>query len=115
MAKHMLLALTNPVEGSEDEYNDWYDNRHLADVLQIPGFVAAQRFRLSPAQKMEAPPWKYLAIYEIETDNLSEVIATLSARSGTVLMPISDAMNPLREAPFYEPITARITLPTTGA
>ena len=23
--KHLLLALTNPVAGKEDEYNKWYD------------------------------------------------------------------------------------------
>jgi hypothetical protein len=25
-----MIVFTSPVEGREDEYNDWYDNTHLA-------------------------------------------------------------------------------------
>jgi hypothetical protein len=46
MAKHVFVVFTNPVEGKEATYNDWCDNRHLPDVLDVPGFVSAQRFRL---------------------------------------------------------------------
>jgi hypothetical protein len=41
MAKHVFVVLTNPVEGKEDTYNDWYTNVHLGDVLKVPGIVAA--------------------------------------------------------------------------
>jgi hypothetical protein len=30
--KQQFLVFTNPVEGREDEYNEWYDNVHLGDV-----------------------------------------------------------------------------------
>ena len=71
------MALTNAVDDREDEYNDWYNNTHLKDVLNVPGFVSAQRFRLSSAQRMANPPYKYLAIYEIETDDIHRTIGTL--------------------------------------
>ena len=45
MRNFRLVVLTNPVAGREDEYNDWYSNRHLGDVIAIPGIVAAQRFK----------------------------------------------------------------------
>ena len=45
MPRYNLIVLTNPVDGREDEYNDWYTNVHLDDVLKIPGVVGAQRFR----------------------------------------------------------------------
>lgn len=48
MARHHFIVLSNPVAGREDDYNDWYDNEHLDDVLKVEGFVAAQRFRLAP-------------------------------------------------------------------
>ena len=35
MAKLWLVVLTNPVEGREDEYNEWYSGRHLEDVLAV--------------------------------------------------------------------------------
>ena len=73
MAKHIVLVLTNPVEGREEEFNDWYDNTHLAEVLESAGFVAAQRFRLADVQVggHPNPRHRYLAIYEVETDDLA--------------------------------------------
>ena len=70
MTKQIFLVQTNPVEGREDEFNDWYSNQHLSDVLNVPGFVAAQRFRLSDTQRpgTGAYPYKYIAIYEMEGD-----------------------------------------------
>ena len=32
MAQHALFVFTDPVEGKEEEYNDWYNNVHLAEV-----------------------------------------------------------------------------------
>lgn len=109
MSRHVLVALTNAAEGREDEYNDWYNQQHLQGVLNVPGFVSAQRFELSAAQRMQSPPYKYLAIYEIETDDIGKAITTLSERSGTALLPISEALHAQRDAPVYQPITAVIT------
>jgi hypothetical protein len=110
MSKHLLIVMTNPSEGREDEFNDWYTNTHLPDVLKIPGIVAAQRFGLSPVQRMEPPlPWSYFAIYEIETDDLAATIADLGNRSNTALMPISDAMDANRQAFVVHAITDRVT------
>jgi hypothetical protein len=37
MAKHVFVVFTNPVEGKDVAYNDWYDNRHLpAWCMDIP-------------------------------------------------------------------------------
>lgn len=105
MAKHLMVVLTNPVEGREDEYNDWYSNTHLADVLKIPGVTGATRFALSEAQRGTAPyPFHYMAIYEIETDDLAEVMADLGRRSGTSVMPLSSAMADVRSSLVFKPI-----------
>jgi len=45
MVKATLVVLTNPVAGREDDYNDWYTNRHLGDVLEVPGIVSAKRLK----------------------------------------------------------------------
>ena len=47
MAKYKFIVFSKPVAGKEEEYNDWYQNRHLGEVVQTPGFVAAQRFSLA--------------------------------------------------------------------
>ena len=51
MQRYSLIVLTNPVEGRDGEYNDWYTNTHLHDVLKIPGIIGAQRFRRSDTQR----------------------------------------------------------------
>jgi hypothetical protein len=109
MAKHVFVVLTNPVAGKEDSYNDWYTNVHLGDVLQVPGIIAAQRFKLSDVQRGEPPfPWRYLALYDVDTDDLNHTLAVLKERSGTSAMVISDALAPERLAWFFEPITPRV-------
>lgn len=106
--KHIFIVYTNAMPGEDDSFNDWYDNRHIDDVLAIPGVVAAQRFVLSEKQRMEPPfPWKYAAIYEIETDDLDAIIGPLRDWIGTERMPRSEAMNPVREAYFFHAITDR--------
>lgn len=64
-----LLVFTNATEGNDDEFNKWYDEIHLKEVLETPGFVAAQRFKLTEAQAAdEEQKYRYLAIYEVEGD-----------------------------------------------
>jgi len=37
MAKYKMVTLTNPVEGREEAYNDWYQNVHLPEVVAYKG------------------------------------------------------------------------------
>ena len=105
MAKHMLVVLTNAAEGQDEEFNRWYNDVHLGDVLGVEGFVAAQRFALKEMSG-EAASHRYLALYEIETDDVDAVISRLSSSAGT--MVISDAMRD-PSALIATPITERRT------
>ena len=92
MKKCILVVQTNPVPGLEDEFNDWYTNRHLADVLKVPGFKSAQRFTL--AQNDGASKWKYLAIYEFESDAPERILEDyLVKAAGTSEMVMSEGMD----------------------
>jgi hypothetical protein len=95
MAKHVFLSLLNAQNGKDKEFNDWYRDIHLPEVLTIPGFVGAQRFELSAAQLpgMETR-WKYLVIYEIDDDSPARALAELGARMSGGAMIISDALAP---------------------
>jgi hypothetical protein len=82
----LLLVFSNPVDGREDEYNDWYTNKHLDEILAIKGFVRAQRFRLAPAlMTADAPaaPYRYLAIYEVADGALERADSALYALART--------------------------------
>jgi hypothetical protein len=54
---------------SEDDFNEWYE-AHLPEILSIPGFVSAQRYRLEPVVVDDEVPvsYRYMALYEIEGD-----------------------------------------------
>jgi hypothetical protein len=91
MAEYTLIVMTNPVAGREDEYNDWYDNQHVPDVLRVKGFTGAQRFKVAD-EKSDAP-FKYCALYQLETDDIDGVVANLGKVAGTDAMPMSSALD----------------------
>mgnify|MGYP003447409978 CR=1 FL=1 len=41
MANHRLIVFTNPKEGREQDFRDWYVNTHLAEVSNLDGFISA--------------------------------------------------------------------------
>jgi hypothetical protein len=75
--KGIMVVQSAPVDPArEDEYNDWYDNTHVPEIRQVPGFTAARRYKALGAG---APA--YLAVYEIEADDLAGPPAEWRARS----------------------------------
>jgi len=105
MTTHKFISLLNAREGRDDEFNDWYANQHIADVLQIPGFISAQRFSRSAGQLSGmTPPWKYLVVYEIEGDSPDSALQELSRRIAGAGMVISDALQPDVAAWAYSPL-----------
>ena len=84
-----MLVFTNAVEGRDDEFNDWYDNVHLKEVLELPEFTSASRYRLSEGQLFPDQPHRYLAIYEFKGPSTDAVAALSAAASG---LNMSDAL-----------------------
>jgi hypothetical protein len=81
-----LLVYTNPVPGRDGDFNEWYDNTHVPQILALPMVVSAQRFRLSPTGvdgteagslvDSTAPlAHRYLAVYEVTGDPTAAVTA----------------------------------------
>ena len=35
MPSYKLIVMTQPVEGREQEYNDWYQGMHLPDLVSV--------------------------------------------------------------------------------
>src|SRR3546814_9234869 len=69
MKEYVYVVLSNPVTGREDEYNRWYSERHLADVMAVPGFVSARRYRIADPKAEVAPEQSYMALYNMRTDD----------------------------------------------
>ncbi|MDR3417182.1 MAG: hypothetical protein P4L83_13440 [Nevskia sp.] len=88
---YKLMVLSQPVAGREDEYHRWYEDAHMRQMLALPGVKSAQRFRLARGLG-ERHTWPYLAIYEVETDDIDGVLQELSRRAGGEHLVISDAL-----------------------
>ena len=95
MAVAQYVVLTTAKTGRQDEFERWYDELHLDDVVAVEGVIKASRFRIvqQDVSGIDAPQWCSLAIYEIEADNPQEVVARISATAGTMAMPTSEAMS----------------------
>ena len=84
---NLYLVLSSPPEGvPAEEYDRWY-HHHIRENLEAPGFVAGQRFRLSPSVGSEHPH-THLALYEFEGD-ISRWRENLDSRiaSGGIVLP----------------------------
>ena len=92
MPRFKMLVFSEPFEGRDEEFNEWYTGRHLDDLCALPGFTAAQRFKLHSVS-MGKTLNKYLAIYDVETDDPDWVIENMFAARDTEAMPIDPAFN----------------------
>jgi hypothetical protein len=102
MPRYKMVVNSYPVEGREAEYNDWYQNIHLGELVALEGFVSARRFRM--ARKLvegEAAP--YMAIYEIDTDDIDAVLQGLVSEAQNSKINMSNAIDTSRTtAVVYE-------------
>jgi hypothetical protein len=93
VAKGIMLVESDPADpGREDEYNEWYRATHLPEVLAIPGFVSARRYRVREEDRARSTKPGYLAVYELEADDLGQPLAELGARLADGRMRSSDTV-----------------------
>ena len=102
----VLLVFTNATPGDEAEFNRWYQEVHLKEVLEVPGFVAAQRLELTDAQVVDAErPHRYLAIYEVEGD---PDLAFKNLMAASPRMNMSKTLDPNAFTSHFTPIGERV-------
>jgi hypothetical protein len=103
---YIQTVVSSPVPGREDEFNRWYDDIHLPEVLAVPGFLAGQRYALTGLGASDQR--RYLCVYEIETDDLAATLSAVSAAAPTMTM--SEAMDqPATVIEVYELLGGRRT------
>lgn len=75
MEKWYFAVYTNCLDASrEKEFNEWYDNIHLPDVFEVPGFVRASRYENREPIEGQG---KFLTWYEVETEDIDQTLAAL--------------------------------------
>ncbi len=95
--KTLYLVFSNPVDGMEDEFNEWYDNVHLPEVLATPGLKSAQRFKIRETEMthnsvMPKPVHRDLIAYEMEGD-VEAIMAKVSSAAQSGEMQMSPALD----------------------
>jgi hypothetical protein len=86
MGQNLQIVFSHlPDAVTDEEFCEWYD-AHLPEILSIPGFVSAQRFRLEPVvvDSVEPVSYRYLALYEIEGEPETLLAEMEKRRLGTV-------------------------------
>ena len=110
MEKWIFVVDTNASDRSrEKEYNDWYDNVHLGEVLALQGFEAAQRFRVSGEPVAGNMSHQYVALYELDTETPHASLDALAAAVADGSMTMSEAIDTRDvHAVLIEPVTGRV-------
>jgi uncharacterized protein (TIGR02118 family) len=66
-----LVSMNFNAPEKEEEFNKWYNETHVPDALKAPGIIRGNRYVAIRAR--EGQP-KYLAIYEVESEEAIDSI-----------------------------------------
>ncbi|MBO0730515.1 MAG: hypothetical protein J2P57_14750 [Acidimicrobiaceae bacterium] len=87
MPKGIMYVETRPSSPERQaEFDKWYDEVHLKEVCGIDGVLSARRY--TPIDG-EGP---FVAVYELEADDLGSVIEQLGKKSMSGEIHMSDAL-----------------------
>jgi len=111
MAKALLIAFASPTSSEADaEFNAWYDEIHAHEVSAEVGCVTAVT-RYRQAGEVGGRP-RYIAVYELETDDVGSVAESFNAAAGARPFTATDTIDMERTPPVVIWATA---VETTGA
>lgn len=104
--ENLLFVFSNAVEGRDRELNDWYLREHHPEILQIPGMVDAQRYRLDePAWPTQQEAlWRYLSVYRTAGTTADLLSAARTVKEAGGLGGLSTALAPGSAAWMYTPL-----------
>ena len=91
------VVFSNPAAGREEEFNQWYDNVHIPELLAVPGMLSATRYALHEAGIYHVrggvvPEHKYMCVYELEGD-VDKVMGRIQERVASGEIHMSDSLD----------------------
>jgi hypothetical protein len=107
------IILGNYVPGRHAEYQQWYEDVHSIEVINVPGHVAMKRGELAPLQlePRHHCPGDQLILCAQQTDDLLFTIRDFSARaggrspSGIAMQPRSSAGSVARTVHYFRKVS----------
>ncbi len=122
MATNLLWVASRPKSPERDEeYNVWYNDFRLQQMLKLPGVLAATRYRLAHLQMEWFPPaavtpawpygkeFTYVALYDLDAAvDPRELWARMQQRDPAGMLPRPEDEPAEFDTPwFYEAFTGR--------
>lgn len=81
--RYVMLVFANPIPGKETEFNDWYTSTHMGDLVQLQGWMGAQRFRIvtnvQPRPSQAGYTHGYLIIWDLEETDANAALGRMTA------------------------------------
>ena len=113
MAKRAVLIVeTGPAEGRDDDWNSWYDEVHIPEILEkIPGFQAATRLKRPDGTDLGPEELGYCTVYEIEAEDPSASLAALGAGMQSGALTRSDSSAGRATLTLWVERTPRVSKP----
>src|SRR4029450_12612932 len=87
----LMMVWTDVSADKEKEFNRWYNDEHLAERLELPGFLNGARY-----EAVKGGP-KHLAVYELERVAALETLNT--RKSARTRQPGPRSARPRSSAP----------------
>lgn len=116
----MLVKTTSTDPAKETQFNEWYDNIDIPDVLDVPGYMRARRgLRVadveSPASDSHNDDGRYVALYDIKSQDIDKTIIDMlmatrkmeMAGRSTDLLKVTERVYYRQYAPAYEAPNAK--------
>lgn len=104
MTRGVLYVETRPNSPEEVEaYHEWYNGTHVKEILAVEGFLSVRRFE--PVGH-DGP---FIAVYEIEADDIETAKARLDEATRTVphTRPVGVQMDPPPVARYYRELLSQ--------
>jgi hypothetical protein len=107
MEKWLFMVQSNCADSKrEQEFNDWYDNVHVPDLLKEDAFVAASRYESLPSQGNQG---KFVAVFQLETDNIKQAMKIHEETEKSLKSSdrVSDLLQVVSRV-YYKPVLAEL-------
>jgi hypothetical protein len=88
-----VLVFSDPDGGRDADFNAWYDQHHNPELLEVPGFRDAARFKVALGDTPSSTLPSYLAVYTVQSVNMTAALAEVRRREHTGRITPSDAFD----------------------
>ena len=105
-----IVGISQPSEGREGEYDEWYEGQHMSEILALPGMVSGQRYKLHSAMAPGIDISSF-AYYELAAHSVEDARETLRAMGTANLTTTTTAIREKTRVAILEVCSARVTAP----